>query len=94
MMQTSKCVETDVADLRNCKLVYELADPEFTPVCAKNQARMRSLYERVRGLPSRWKYLFLAFPVTKPVLGYVLAEPKFTFYLLMFQGNHVCLGTW
>ena len=35
MMQPSKSAETDVADLRKCKLVNELADPELTAVYAK-----------------------------------------------------------
>ena len=33
-----KCVETDVMNLRMCKLVNELADPEFTAVYAENTA--------------------------------------------------------
>ena len=37
MMQASKCVETDVTDLRKCKLVNELADLELTAVYAENQ---------------------------------------------------------
>ena len=37
MMQTSKFVETDVADLRKCKLANELADLELTAVYAENQ---------------------------------------------------------
>ena len=36
-MQTSKCVETDVTDLRKCKLVNELADLELTAVYAENE---------------------------------------------------------
>ena len=36
-MQPSKCVETDVADLRKCKLMNELADPELTAVYAESQ---------------------------------------------------------
>ena len=30
-----KCVETDVVNLRKCKLVNELADPELTAVYAE-----------------------------------------------------------
>ena len=37
MMQPSKCAGMDVADLHKCKLVNELADPEFTAVSAKSQ---------------------------------------------------------
>ena len=41
MMQASKCVETDVTDLRKCKLVNELSDPELTAVYAESQDKKR-----------------------------------------------------
>ena len=50
MMQPFKCVETNVVDLLKCKLVYELADPEFTPVCAESQRTKR---ERHKNCPLR-----------------------------------------
>ena len=58
-----------------------------------HRGTMRSLCERVRSPPPRQKYLFLAFSATKPVLGCVLAEPRFTSCLLMIQGGHVGLST-
>ena len=41
-----KCVETDVMNLRMCKLVNELADPEFTDVYAENTAVREFSVER------------------------------------------------
>ena len=41
-----KCVETDVVGLRMCKLVNELADPEFTAACAENTALREFSVER------------------------------------------------
>ena len=37
VIQASKCVETDVTDLRKFKLVNELADLELTAVLDGNQ---------------------------------------------------------
>ena len=48
MMQPSKkCVETDVADLRKCKLVNDLADPEVTAVYAKSQNEKRERHDSI-----------------------------------------------
>ena len=43
VMQPSKCIETDVADLRKCKLMNEFADPELTAVYAQSQTRRISV---------------------------------------------------
>ena len=47
MMQPSKCVETDMADLRKCKLVNVLADPELTAVYAKSQNEKREHHDSI-----------------------------------------------
>ena len=46
-MQQSKSVATDVADLRKCKLVNELADPEFTVVYAESQNEKRERHNSI-----------------------------------------------
>ena len=47
MMQPSKKSETDVADLRKCKLVNELADPELTAVYAESQDEKRERHDSI-----------------------------------------------
>ena len=40
-----KCVEKYVADLRKCKLVNELADPELTAMYAESQNAKRERHD-------------------------------------------------
>ena len=42
-----KCVGTDVADLRRCKLMNELADPELTAVYAESQNEKRERHDSI-----------------------------------------------
>ena len=47
VMQPSKCIETDVADLRKCKLMNELADPEHTAVYAQSQNETHKRHDSI-----------------------------------------------